>query len=393
MSRSVVRTPVIVSLAAAATLTTACSQAATSTSAPAASSSAGSAARTAQAESAADASVKALGGSVELPHQKVGFLQLNAQAEVAARIEEGAKDAAAAIGWDFVSCDSQGNPAKMASCGSSLLNRGSTVILSVGIEPAAVTAQMKQARARKVPWIGVGGGATPNPLFTAQYAPRETEMATLINQYMFTQLPKRSKKNTQVAMSTFSSVRAGKARSDALIADLKKHPTVKLVDIHEDDLANQIEDSRSWATSMLTEHPDVDAILGTADYSLPVVGRVVAAKFPGKKFPDRPLVVGYLDDLVNLDAIRRGQADALATMRLDTESWIAIDQAAEYYARKTPFDPKAYLDSAHVYGLNFNDATLITKENLPPAGQYVEPKEDFTAYFTAKWSAEFKAGS
>ncbi|MGW3151555.1 sugar ABC transporter substrate-binding protein [Streptomyces sp. NPDC001177] len=392
MIRAHIRRPAALVLALTAALSAGCTQQAADTGGSSSQKPAESKSRTARARSAAAAEVKALGRPHRLPHKKVGFLQLNAQAEVAARIEKGAKDAAAAIGWDFVSCDSQGNPSKMASCGSSLLNQGSDVILSVAIEPAAVTAQMRRARAEGIPWIGVGGAATPNPLFTAQYAPHETEMASLIDTYVFDQLPKRNKAKSSIAMSTFSSVRAGKARSDALIGAVRERPTIRIVDTHEDDLANQIEDARSWATTMLTEHPDVDAVLGTADYSLPVTAAVVAAKFPGKKYPDRPLVVGYLDDLINLDAIRRGQADALATMRLDTESWIAVDQAAEFFSRKKPFSPGAYADSAHVYGLTFNDAVLITKDNLPGKGRYVEPKEDFTTFFTDKWAAEFKAG-
>jgi ABC-type sugar transport system substrate-binding protein len=338
-----------------------------------------------RAAAAATAIVEELGGPLGLEAKTIGFLQLNAQAEVAARIETGAKDAVEAIGWKFVSCDSEGNPAKMASCGSSLLNQGVDAILSVAIEPAAINAQLEEAADKGVPWITVGGGVTPTPLFAAQLAPHETEMATLIDAYLIEQLGDGPK---TLAASTFSAVLAGKARSDQLIEDLKG-TEIELVDLHESDLANQVDDARRWATTILTAYPDVDAMLGTADYSLWITGDVIAAKFPGAAYPERPLNVGYLDDLVNLKAIRDGKADALATMRLDATSWIAVDQLAEYFARGTAVDDNAYFESATVYGLEFNDAVLITSENLPPEGEYVTPKEDFETFFALKWGQEF----
>lgn len=350
------------------------------------------AARTQRAKAGGEAAAESAGAGVKLGAKTIGILQLNAQAEVAARIEQGAKDAARAIGWKSISCDSQGDPAKMASCGSSLLNQGVDVVMSIAIEPAAIGAQLKAAQAKGVPWLTIGGGVTPNAGFTAQYAPKETEMATLIDRYLVEQLDQRADGGKTVAISTFSQVLAGKARSDALHRDLAG-TGVKIVDEHQSDLANQIEDAQRSVTSQLTAFPDVDALLATADYPLPVMGRIVAAKFPGKTFPERPLVVGYLDDLVNLDAIRKGQADALATMRLDTPSWVAVDQAAEHFARRAPFDPQAYLEGERAYGVTLNDATLITAENLPPAGQYVQPKEDFESFFRAKWAKEFGAGN
>ena len=35
---------------------------------------------------------------------------------------------------------------------------------------------------------------------------------------------------------------------------------------------------------------------------------------------------------------------------------------------------------------------MITKENLPPEGEYVPPPVDVPAYFEAKWEAEFGKG-
>ncbi|MQB07986.1 sugar ABC transporter substrate-binding protein [Agrobacterium tumefaciens] len=333
----------------------------------------------------------AAGVPVAMPHKTLGILQLNAQAEVAFRIAEGARIPAEILGWKVLVCDSLGDPSRMASCAESLLNQGVNAIVTVAIEPAPVMAQLRRAREAGVPWLTLGGGSTPSELITAQYAPMETEMSDLLDAYLIERLKERKGDTKAIVISTFSQVWAGKQRSDALYRDLKG-TNIKVVDEHVSDLANQIADARQSVTSQLTAFPGVDALLGTANYTVPVMGQIVAQRFPGKQFLDRPLVVGYTDDLVNLDSIRQGQTDAIATMRLDAGSWVGIDQLAQYFARGIALNPNAYLDGKEVYGLNLREATLVTRENLPPEGQYVRPTDDFEAFFKAKWAREFGIG-
>lgn len=349
-----------------------------------------------QAATAQETDIEAAGAAlagppVELPAQTIGILQLNAQAEVAFRIAEGARIPAERLGWDVVVCDSLGDPARMASCSESLLNQGVDAILTVAIEPAPVMAQLRRAEEESVLWLTLGGGTTPSELISAQYAPLETEMSDLLHTYLIEQMAQRPGDEHTMAISTFSQVWAGKARSDDLYADLEG-TNIKVVDEHVSDLANQIADARQSVTSQLTAFPNVAAIYGTANYTVPVMGQLVAQRFPGAVFPDRPLVLGYLDDLVNLDAVRRGQVDAIATMRLDAASYVAIDQLAQHFARGTDLDPDAYLGSEEVYGIDLREATLVTAENLPPEGEYVEPVADFISFFNAKWEAEFGIG-
>lgn len=337
------------------------------------------------------AGVALAGPAVELPRQTIGILQLNAQAEVAFRIAEGARIPAERLGWDVVVCDSLGDPARMASCSESLLNQGVDAILTVAIEPAPVMAQLRRAEEEGVLWLTLGGGTTPSELISAQYAPLETEMSDLLHTFLIEQMAQLPGDEHTMAISTFSQVWAGKARSDDLYADLEG-TNITVVDEHVSDLANQIADARQSVTSQLTAFPNVAALYGTANYTVPVMGQLVAQRFPGADFPDRPLVLGYLDDLVNLDAVRRGQVDAIATMRLDAASYVAIDQLAQHFARGTDLDPDAYLESESVYGIDLREATLVTADNLPPEGDYVEPAADFISFFNAKWEAEFGIG-
>lgn len=343
------------------------------------------------ADDASSSGAEAAGDSVQLPTKTLGILQLNAQAEVAFRIAEGARIPAEHLGWNVIVCDSLGDPARMASCAESLLNQGSDAIVTVAIEPAPIMAQLRKANEAGVPWVTLGGGTTPNDLITAQYAPLETEMSDLLHEYLIEKLDEREGDDKEIAISTFSQVWAGKQRSDDLYVDLEG-TNISVVDEHVSDLANQIADARQSVTSQLTAFPNVDALLGTANYTVPVMGQLVAQRFPGKQFPERPLVVGYLDDLVNLETVRRGQADAIATMRLDAASWVGVDQLAQFFARGEALDPEAYLNAKDVYGMDLREATLVTTDNLPPEGEYVQPTDDFESFFKAKWAAEFGIG-
>ena len=330
----------------------------------------------------------AAGPEVELPQITVGILQINAQSEIAARIADGVRVPAEHLGWEVIECDAIGDPTRMANCGSSLLNQGADAIFSIAIEAGPIMAQLRDAQQRGIIWITVGGGATSTDMMVAQYAPVETEMSDLLHAYLFEMLEQRPDEEKTIAISTFSQVWAGRQRSEDLYRDIEG-TNVTVVHEHVSNLADQIADARQSVTYQLTAYPDVDALLGGADYTLPVMGQIVTQRFPGVEFPDRPLVVGYLDGMVNLNAIRHGGADALATMRLDACGWVGIDQVAQYFARGSEIDPDAYLDSEEVYGFDIREAALITRDNLPPEGEFWEPSYDFQSFFRAKWAAEF----
>ena len=60
---------------------------------------------------------------------------------------------------------------------------------------------------------------------------------------------------------------------------------------------------------------------------------------------------------------------------------------AEHVTRKTAFP--GYTDHATYPGIGDPIAyQVVTKDNLPPAGQYVAPKVDADSCFLAKWKAE-----
>jgi hypothetical protein len=95
-------------------------------------------------------------------------------------------------------------------------------------------------------------------------------------------------------------------------------------------------------------------------------------------------------DLGTIELMRQGQVDEVVDVNYDASSWIALDNLYEYFARDAPFMTEPSPEYPGVGELF--DIQLVTKDDLPPEGEYVETEVDVPAYFTAKWTAEFGGG-
>jgi ABC-type sugar transport system substrate-binding protein len=322
---------------------------------------------------------------VKLPKKTVGFLQITSQSEVARRIEVGAKASAKALGWKYVSCDAKGDPTKMAACGDNLIRQKVSVILSDGIEPAVIKSQLQKAKAAKIPWIGVGGRVTPDPLFAAQYAPDDAAMTRVLDAYMLSKLGSGDK---TLAVQAFDAITALKVRRDQLLKDLNGK-NVKVVATNQTDFTDPFGSVTTATNSVLNANSGLNAIWAATDFDIPAIASVMGQKFAGKAYPARPLVVGFYGDLANLDALRKDQADAIVEVPLEATGYVAIDQYAEMVSgKRKKLDPNAYNRG---YGLGIQKPFLITRSNVPSnPKQYVRPTKDFAKFFTAKWKKEFK---
>ena len=335
--------------------------------------------------------IEMAGTPVVLGPKTIGILQQDAQAEGAFRIAEGARVPAEHLGWNVIICDGAGDPDRMASCSDSLLTQGADAILSVAIEPVLVLAQLHRAHAAGVPWITLGSATAPSELITAQYAPLETEMSDALHAYVITQLDQRPGSQHTIGIATSHRVRAAKIRSDALYEDLKT-TDITVVAEHVSTHRAQFSGPQPPFDRQVTAFPDVDALLATTRYAVPSMGQLASLSFQGKAFPERPLIVGYFDDVPNVEAVRAGGVDALVTMRLDASGYVAIDQLAQLWARGRPINTAAYINSIETYGIDLREVSIVTEANLPAPGTYLDPATDYETFFASKWASEFNAG-
>jgi ABC-type sugar transport system substrate-binding protein len=347
-------------------------------------------ARAQRAKAAGEAAATKAGSKVAVPKETVGHLEIYGASDGGVRVDDALKKATAILGWDLKTCDGQGDPTKMAACGESLLNQNVNLIVSTGIESAIVKPELERAKQEGVLWINFAAAVSPSPLFTASYPPKETDMTKLLDDYMIKQLNRRSGKSKQIGAFTFPAVVGLGRRGEQLKRDVKG-TKVQIVDDHNADLANLAQDTQRATDAMLTANPSLDGIWASIDVCLPIVAQSVATQFSGKNYPKRPLVVGFLDEKPNLQAIRDHKADALATFPLADGLWIVLDQAAEFFARHTPITKQnAFENSKRIYGLDFSTPALITIKNVPKgANSQWTPPEDTSSFFKAKWAKEF----
>jgi ABC-type sugar transport system substrate-binding protein len=334
----------------------------------------------------------AAGSRATLPTNiTIGFLDVLASAEILQRVEEQNRAAMKVLGWKYITCDGQANPAQYQTCMASFLSAGVSAIVSGVAEPSVITPQLQQAKAKGIPVINIVGAVSdPSGLLSAQLSPssRENEMAAALDQYLFKMLKQRDKgKGTTISVTGFP-VQAGELRVSQLTKDLQSHPEVTVVSRGEQNFSDPIGYFRTYATATLQAHPNIDAFWDAASQAPVPVSQVVSQRFGQVPYPQRPLIVSFVDDQDELAVIRSGGIDAIATYPIIIDSWVALDQLAQFFARKSAINQNAS-DWAKTYGLDFGGAQVVTKDNLPPAGQYPAAKEDYQSFFKAKWAKEF----
>jgi ABC-type sugar transport system substrate-binding protein len=329
----------------------------------------------------------AAGGAVSLGAPKtIGIINFLNGIESSDRLASTTKVAAKELGWKTIQCDGKGTPAQFVTCGNSLLDRKVDGIVEIAIEPSQIQSVLDKAKSGNIPVIQVGGGGVPNGDLNGNYGPDETKAGQVLTDALFKKL--QGVKDPTIIDHDFPAGWA-KTRTDALRAALKGQTAIKSIADTTTDATNLVQFTRKTVTDQITQHPDVKAFWMAFDTVGQVGGQVVASKYKGKTFPDRPLVATFHADLGTLDLMRKGDIDMTSEVNYDAGVWIGIDNMAEFFARK-----KAMMQENQPTYPGVGDLfsyEIIDKTNLPPEGQYVQPKVDVPSYFTAKWKAEFQA--
>lgn len=335
-----------------------------------------------QLNALAAAAAKKAGPPTSVPKLTIGYLRYVAQSPADQRMYDSAVAAAKLLGWTVIPCDGQGDPAKMAACGNTLLDQHIDVLLNDGIPQTIIATALQRARREGIPTVYSGGSLDKADLYTAGYAPPDGEMGTTLAKYVASQINGRG----GGAIVQGFPASWGIERVDAL-----KAAGVKIASQQDADATNLVQGTQQQIAAQLNQHPDASAVWITFETAVLGAAQAVTARRPGKTFPDRPLLVTFYANRPTLDLMRKGQVDAAVENALEWSSWTAIDQIAELKARKTPMSKDVRPDYGK--GLDFWRPTLVTKDNLPAAGQLVPPPVDYKAFFTAKWKHEFDTGN
>jgi ABC-type sugar transport system substrate-binding protein len=350
---------------------------------------AGTGSRTEKSAAAGKAAAKDVGGPVKLPAGKtIGIINFLNGIESSDRLASTSKLAIKELGWKAIQCDGKGTPTQFVACGNSLLDRGVDGILEVAIEPGQIQSVLAKANSKGVPVVQIGGGAVPNGSLAGNYGPDEARSGKLLSDAIFQRLGSASK--TGVAIQDFPA-KWGSTRTDEFRAAVKAQDKIKIAADYETDAATLVPFTRKAVSDQLTKNPNLGAFWFTFDTTGQVGGQVIAAKYKGKQFPDRPLVFTFHADLGTLDLMRQGDIDVTSDVNYDAAAWMGADQIAEKIARGTEPSKENQPNWPGVGDLF--SYKVIDKNNLPPKGQYSAPKWDVPTYFTEKWKAEFQSGA
>lgn len=346
----------------------------------------GTGAYAAKAIAAGKVAAKQAGGPTKLPSGvTIGIINFLNGIQSSDRLTDVATAAAAQLGWKTIVCDGKGTPSQFVSCGNSLLAQGVKGIIAVAEEPGQLQSVLVKAKSQGVPVTQCGGGAEPLGDFSGNYGPDEQEAGQLLTSYVTKKLDALSG-NPQVVIHNYPA-EWGADRTLQFTNALKKQSKIKIAADVTTDAANIVPFTRSAVTDEITQDPDAKAYWFTFDTTGQIGATVLAAKYHGESFPQRPLVVTFHGDPATLTLMREGVIDATSDTNYDAGCWIALDQTAEYLARHRP-ESTANQPSYPVIGDPFT-YEILTKANVPPPGQYMKPKWDIPSYFISKWKTEF----
>ncbi len=326
------------------------------------------------------------GGRVTLAPRTIGIINFLNGIESSDRLAATTRLAARDLGWKTIQCDGRGTPSVFVTCGNSLLDQKVDGIIDIAIDPGLIAGVITKARGQGVPVIQVGGGNVPQGGLSGNYGPNEVRSGQVLATALLARL--RSVSGTaDIAVQDYPASWA-RVRTDQLTAALRAGSTnVKVKDSTETDASNLVGYTRKTVTDQLTQDPNLKAFWFAFDSTGQVGGQVVASRYAGKTFPDRPLVATFHADLGTLALMRRGDIDMTSDVNYDAGVWEGIDNMAEFFARRRPMMQQNQ-PTYPVIGDPFT-YSIVTRDNLPPAGQYTQPRWDIPTYFATKWRDEF----
>jgi ABC-type sugar transport system substrate-binding protein len=316
---------------------------------------------------------------------KVGYLDIIGGIESADRAHNSLRNAFKNIGVtdaNWVYCDGAGDPAKWTTCGNSLIAQNVDLIALTGIDPSSIPAVVSAAKAKNIPIVNCCG--TVGPGYAASFAPNEKLNGQILAKYLAAKL---GSAGGNIMLIDYPAPWA-QDRSTQLSALVAKTPSLKIVAKKTTNPLDLVAGTQKDVTDALTANPSIKAVWIDWDTAGAVAGKTVQARFPGKSFPDRPLVVTFHADPSTQALMKEGAIDVVVDNNYDATTWEVADAAAQFFFLKKAW-PK-YTVSTKYPGIGDPLAyELVTPKNLPKqARKYVAPKVDTVSYFVSKWRAQ-----
>jgi ABC-type sugar transport system substrate-binding protein len=201
------------------------------------------------------------GEKVQLEAKTIGIMGPVDAAEIIKQANDATEQAAQALGWDVVRVDPGGDPAKMASGMTSLVNQGVDAIVLTTMEPATIASGLRAAEQQGIPVIATHTVTQSADEFDGEYfLPPDDEFEILLER-MQEDVPDGS----QIGVINLPQFLNAKIAGDNIQA-AAPDAGWEIVASHDADLANLVPDTQRAVGDMLRANPELDAVFGCCDF-------------------------------------------------------------------------------------------------------------------------------
>jgi ABC-type sugar transport system substrate-binding protein len=212
----------------------------------------------------------------KLPRRTIGIMGPVDSAEIIKLANDAIETAAESLGWRTMRVDPGGDPARMASGMTSLVNSGVDAIVLTTMEPATIQAGLRAARQRRIPVINTHTRTQSSPMFAGEYFLPPGREFNLLHQRMRRTL----RRGSQVGAINLPQFLNAKIAGD-LFRTAARRAGWEIVASHDADLANLVPDTQRAVGDMIRANPGIDAIWGCCDF-VPT-GAVPAIRASGRR--------------------------------------------------------------------------------------------------------------
>jgi ribose transport system substrate-binding protein len=294
----------------------------------------------------------------------IGLIPCAQAAEGCARLADGAAEAAKVLGWKSINIDGQGDSQHQLAAFNSLLNQGVDAIFLGSIDTSAVGDGMRRAKELGVPVI-TSTAANPEQYGgIATVGPDNEKAGQVLAAYVV------ANGGGNVGVFDNTEMAAVSARATGFRDALSTLGGATIVGDQAVALAQIGPPEQAMMSAFLQSHPRGTADWVYASFDSLLTPLVQTAQSSGRTELKALAIDGNLE---NLEFIRSGTVEvATVAYPLEWTGWAAMDDLNRVFAGEDVVDQNVPF-------------RLLTKDNLPAAGQPWEGDYDFRAEYKKLW--------
>jgi ribose transport system substrate-binding protein len=316
--------------------------------------------------------VPAAAKKIKLPKKTIGIMGPVDAAEVIKLVNDAAEQAAHTLGWKTIRVDPGGDPAKMASGMTSLVNAHVNAIVLTTMEPSTIASGLRAAARAKIPVIDTHTKTQSSKLFAGEYfLPPRKEFDLLL-----ARMKKNLRRGARIATINLPQFLNAKIAGDQIKAAARKQGW-KIVASHDADLQNLVPDVQKATGDILRANPNLNAVWGCCDFA-------PAGAVPAIRAARKNVKVYALHGVPSTIQFAKAGAAVVEMASYQQGALAAIDLLAAHFARGAKI-PK-HLPTSLAYRMK-----IVDKSNAGKGFPY--PTRKLLAPFKRKWARLYiKAG-